>query len=39
MDLQDRVKFPIGGKVHEHYKADLVKFQNQQYNLDERRSI
>ncbi|EDN74519.1 hypothetical protein MHA_1603 [Mannheimia haemolytica PHL213] len=37
-NLQGRVKFPIGGKVREpSNRQDLVKFQNRQYSLDERR--
>ena len=33
------MKFPIGGKVRERLGADLVKLQNQQYSLDERRCV
>ena len=44
-DLQGRVRFPIGGIVRERASAglgkcssqDLVRFQNRQYSLDERR--
>ena len=40
--LRGRVKFPTGGTVRDPLwllpvTADLVKFQNRQYSLDERR--
>ena len=34
--LRGRVKFPTGG-YSPRAKADLVKFQNRQYSLDDRR--